>query len=94
MQVIECDGYMARCTAQGIERSVNLFLLQHEAVAPGDHVLVHVGYAIQKIDGDAARSTWELLDRLYAAEDAPQHPPQDPPGPDDAVPDDAARNHA
>lgn len=64
MQVIERDGFVARCEAKGIERRVSLFLLQHEEVAPGDHVMVHVGYAIQKISREEARSTWELLDQV------------------------------
>jgi hydrogenase expression/formation protein HypC len=69
MQVIERIGLTARCGAKGIERSVSLFLLQHEDVQPGDHVLVHVGYAIQKMSGDEARSAWELLDAMLAAEE-------------------------
>jgi hydrogenase maturation factor len=33
-------------------------------------VLVHVGYAIQTVEPQAARSTWELLDQMLALEDA------------------------
>ena len=69
MQVIERDGLLARCEAKGIERTVSLFLLQHEDVQPGDHVMVHVGYAIQKITGEEARSAWELIDEMLAAEE-------------------------
>jgi len=69
MRVVECEGFAARCEAKGIERSVSLFLLQHETVSPGDHVMVHVGYAIQKISEAEARSTWELLDEMLIAED-------------------------
>lgn len=69
MRIVEIDGFMARCEAKGIERSVNLFLLQHEVVVPGDHVMVHVGYAIQKmLEADAA-STWELLDKMLTEEE-------------------------
>ncbi|MBX5454935.1 MAG: HypC/HybG/HupF family hydrogenase formation chaperone [Acidobacteriia bacterium] len=69
MQVIERDGLLARCEAKGIERTVSLFLLQHEDVQPGDHVMVHVGYAIQKMTGEEARSAWELIDEMLAAEE-------------------------
>jgi len=69
MRVVERDGYMARCDAKGIERTVSLFLLQHEDVAPGDHVMVHVGYAIQKISEAEARGAWELYDEILAADD-------------------------
>jgi len=32
--------------------------------APGDYVLVHVGFAISKLDPEEARRTWELLEAL------------------------------
>ena len=63
------DGYNARCTAKGVEREVSLFMMQDEPVAPGDHVIVHVGYAIQKVSAEDARTTWELFDQMLAAED-------------------------
>ncbi len=70
MQVMEISGYSARCQAKGVERDVSLFLLQHEPVAPGDFVMVHVGYAIQKMSAQEARSAWELYDEMLAAEGA------------------------
>jgi hydrogenase expression/formation protein HypC len=69
MQVTAVDGYLARCSARGVEREVSLFLLQDQAVAVGDCVLVHVGYAIQKTTPEEARSAWELYDQILAAED-------------------------
>ena len=59
---IECiDGTMARCTAQGVARQVNLFLLTGEPLDVGDCVLVHVGYAIQKITPEDAQLIWESV---------------------------------
>jgi hydrogenase expression/formation protein HypC len=49
MQIESIDGFMCRCVARGIEREVSLFMLQGEELEPGDHILVHVGYAIQKV---------------------------------------------
>jgi len=66
MQVIEIDGYVARCEAKGVQRDVNLFMLQDDPVKPGDFVMVHVGYAIQKISAQDARSAWELFDNILA----------------------------
>lgn len=72
MRVLEINGFNARCEAKGIERTVSLFLLQHEPVSPGDMVLIHVGYAIQKVSEEEARTAWDLLDEvLEASEDAP-----------------------
>jgi len=64
MQIMEIDGVNARCTAKGIERNVNLFMLQHEVINVGDYVMVHVGYAIQKIMPVEARTSWELYDQM------------------------------
>jgi len=68
MQIREIDGYSARCEARGVERDVSLFMLQHEPLAVGDHVVVHVGYAIQKITPQEARTAWELYDQMLAAD--------------------------
>jgi hydrogenase expression/formation protein HypC len=70
MEVTSVDGYIARCSAKGVEREVSLFLLQDQPISAGDCVLVHVGYAIQKTTREEARSAWELFDRILAAEDA------------------------
>lgn len=69
MQVVALDGFNARCQAKGIERDVSLFMLQDEPVVPGDYVMVHVGYAIQKISEQDARSSWELFDQILAETD-------------------------
>ena len=70
MRVVEINGFMARCAARGIERTVNLFLMQHEALQPGDLVMVPIGNAIQKMTEEEARSAWEIYDEMLAAQDA------------------------
>lgn len=70
MRIDRIDGLEAECSAKGVGRTVSLFMLMREDLAPGDHVLVHVGYAIQKITAAEAQSTWELLDEALAQEDA------------------------
>ncbi len=66
MKIREIDGYMARCEAKGVERDVSLFMLQDDTLETGDHVVVHVGYAIQKISPQEARTAWELYDQMLA----------------------------
>ena len=68
MQIVEIDGYMARCHAKGIERDVSLFMLQDETLAADDYVMVHVGYAIQKVSEQEAQSAWQLYDEVLAKE--------------------------
>ena len=69
MQVVEIDGFTAHCEAKGIRRDVSLFMLQDGEVGIGDYVMVHVGYAIQKMTRQDARSTWELLDEVLGTGD-------------------------
>jgi len=66
MRVIAIDGYTAQCAAKGIERDVSLFLLQDIKVEVGDFVMVHVGYAIQKIQAQEARMAWAAYDAMLA----------------------------
>ena len=70
MQIVEIDGYVARCHAKGIERDVSLFMLQDETVAPDDYVMVHVGYANQKGSEEEAQSAWQLYDEILEKETA------------------------
>ena len=73
MQVTAVHGFIAHCDAKGFTRDVSLFLMQDEPVAPGDFVMVHVGYAIQKMTAREARSAWELYDEMLGlGEGAPQ----------------------
>ena len=64
MKITKIDGFQCTCEAKGIEREVSLFMLQDEGVAPGDHVLVHVGYAIQKVSEEEAAESWALFDEV------------------------------
>jgi hydrogenase expression/formation protein HypC len=68
MQVVSIDGYLARCSAKGVERDVSVFLLQDDLPVLGEFVMVHVGYALQKMTPQEARSAWELYDQMLAAE--------------------------
>jgi hydrogenase expression/formation protein HypC len=71
MQILDIEGSIARCRARGVERDVSLFMMAQDAVKPGDFVMVHVGYAIQKIAEHDARSRWELFDEMLADKHGP-----------------------
>jgi hydrogenase expression/formation protein HypC len=71
MQIKSIDGFNAQCEAKGIQREVSLFMLQHETLKPDDFVVVHVGYAIQKVTPQEARSAWEIYDEMLAKMEPP-----------------------
>jgi hydrogenase expression/formation protein HypC len=71
MKIVTIDGFNARCEAKGVNRDVSLFMMQDDAVQVGDFVMVHVGYAIQKMTPQEARSAWELFDQVLGTTDIP-----------------------
>jgi hydrogenase expression/formation protein HypC len=77
MQIKEIDGFTARCEAKGVEREVSLFMLQHESLQADDFVVVHVGYAIQKVTPQEARSAWEIYDEMLGSADSNPIDPSD-----------------
>ncbi len=68
MKVVSVEGEMARVEIDGVSREVSVALL--ESVEPGDHVIVHAGYALERLDEDAARETLALFREIAeSAED-------------------------
>ena len=51
---------MAKISLDGVSMPISTALVKNVAV--GDYVIVHVGYALSKVDPDEARRTLELLD--------------------------------
>jgi len=59
-EIVEVKDKMAIIDVAGIRREVSLLLLPEEA-AIGDFVLVHAGFAIHKIDKEAAEEALKLI---------------------------------
>jgi hydrogenase expression/formation protein HypC len=68
-KIIELDKLMATVEVGGARKSVSLQLMPEEAKL-GDYVLVHAGYAIQKVDEEAALEAHRLLREIAAAMEA------------------------
>ncbi|MFZ1537360.1 MAG: HypC/HybG/HupF family hydrogenase formation chaperone [Chromatiaceae bacterium] len=68
MKIRSIDGLLARCEAKGIEREANLLMLEHENLTIGDFVVLHLGYAMNKITPEEAAAAWEIYDQMLAAE--------------------------
>ncbi len=65
-EVLKIDGNKGVVDYGGLEQEVSLDLL--EDVHPGDYVLVHVGFAIEKLSKDAALETLAIFKELEALE--------------------------
>ena len=62
MKIISVDGDLGTVDIGGTRRKIGLTLIDEPMV--GDYVLVHAGFAIQKIDEEEANKTMELLREL------------------------------
>jgi hydrogenase expression/formation protein HypC len=62
-KIIRKEGLLATVEVYGARREVNLMLLPEEAEI-GDYVLVHAGFAIQKIDVAAGKESLKLFDEV------------------------------
>ncbi len=65
-EVLTVDGNRGVVDYGGLEQEVSLDLV--EDVRPGDYVLVHVGFAIEKLSKDAALETLAIFKELEALE--------------------------
>jgi len=59
MQVKTIENEMAICEIDGVQREACLMMI--EGVEVGDYVLIHAGFAIEKIDEDEAQLTLQAL---------------------------------
>ena len=61
-QIISLDGTLAVAEMSGVKKQIDVTLTPE--VVPGDWVVVHVGYALQRIDPEKAQETtpWRRLD--------------------------------
>ncbi len=59
MQVKTIENEMATCEIDGVQREACLMMI--DGVKVGDYVLIHAGFAIEKIDDDEAQLTLKAL---------------------------------
>jgi hydrogenase expression/formation protein HypC len=65
MRISKIDGDEAVVVAGGISKNVRLDLV--EGVSTGDYVLIHTGYAIERLDPSEAEETLDLIKKVYRA---------------------------
>jgi len=66
VELVDQENRLARVDVAGVQRNVNVGLLDEEGdgAVPGDWVLIHVGFAISKVDEEEARATISLLEGM------------------------------
>jgi hydrogenase expression/formation protein HypC len=63
-RITKIENEMAVIDVDGVQRQASLLLLSDAQV--GEYVIVHAGFAIQRIDADTARETLKLLKEAAA----------------------------
>ena len=58
---------LAKVDVSGVKRAINIGLLEDEKLEPGDWVLIHVGFALSKIDEDEAKAALDFLEGIGQA---------------------------
>ncbi len=67
VELVDENRHLAKVDVAGVRRNINIGLLEDESVAPGDWVLIHVGFAMAKIDEDEAQRALEGLQMMGQA---------------------------
>ncbi len=70
-EVSDVHEHLARVDVSGVTRIVNIGLLEDEQLQPGDWVLIHVGFAMAKIDEEEAAlalASLQLMGQAYEDE--------------------------
>ena len=55
---------LAMVDVSGVKRAINIGLLADDPPVPGDWILIHVGFALSKIDEDEVRAALEFLEGI------------------------------
>jgi hydrogenase expression/formation protein HypC len=58
---------LAKVDVSGVKRAINVGLLEGETLQPGDWILIHVGFALSKVDQDEAKAALEFLEGIGQA---------------------------
>ena len=70
VEIVDEANRIAKVDVGGVRRNVNIGLLERDETQIGDYVLIHVGFAMSKVDEVEAEATLRLLRELgqYEAE--------------------------
>jgi hydrogenase expression/formation protein HypC len=68
VEFVDEENRLATVDVAGVRRNVNVGLLDEDgsSAEPGDWVLIHVGFALSKVDEEEARATLRLLEQMGA----------------------------
>lgn len=63
-KIIEIEGPMATVDVMGLRKQISLLLLPEEPQI-GDYVLVHAGFAINKMEPQEAQEALKIFEKIF-----------------------------
>jgi hydrogenase expression/formation protein HypC len=69
VEIVDEENQIAKVEVGGVRRNVNIGMLDKDDARIGDYVLIHVGFAMSKIDEKQAEETLRLLEELGSYEE-------------------------
>jgi hydrogenase expression/formation protein HypC len=67
IDIVDDENSIAKVEVSGVKRNVSVALVRPEGIGPGDWVLIHVGFAMSKIDEVEAQETMKTLELMGQA---------------------------
>jgi hydrogenase expression/formation protein HypC len=67
VELLDSNRHLAKVDVAGVRRNINILLLEDVGIVPGDWVLIHVGFAMAKIDEAEAQEALETLRQMGQA---------------------------
>lgn len=64
VEIVDQENRIAKVEVGGVKRNVNIGMLSEDDTHIGDYVLIHVGFAMSKVDEHEAHETLRLLQEL------------------------------
>jgi hydrogenase expression/formation protein HypC len=61
VEIVDAENHLAKVDVNGIKRTISVRLLARDGLKSGDWVLVHVGFAMARIDQHEAELTLEAM---------------------------------
>lgn len=64
VEIVDAENSIAKVEVGGVKRNINIGMLGENEAGIGDYVLIHVGFAMSKVDEKEAEETLRMLKQI------------------------------
>ncbi len=64
VEIVDVENQIAKVEVGGVKRNINIGMLNKDEARVGDYVLIHVGFAMSKVDEQEAHETLRVLKEI------------------------------